>query len=143
MPNIERSALVPYSAQQMYQLVNDIEAYSEFLPWCSAARILEDSEVVRVARVDISKGPIKQFFVTRNTLVENEAIELSLVEGPFSALNGEWQFKDIGDAGCRVTFTIDFSFSNFLMQKTLGPLFDEICSRMVDAFVARARNVYP
>lgn len=142
MPTVERSALVPFTAQQMYQLVNDIESYPEFLPWCSSASVLEDTDAVRTARLDISKGPLKQFFVTRNELIPDEEIKLELVEGPFSQLQGHWQFATIGDSGCRVTFNTRFSFRNVVMEKTVGPVFNEICSRLVDAFVARARQVY-
>ena len=142
MPTVERSALVPYTAQQMYQLVNDIEAYPEFLPWCSGSAVLEDSDSERVARVDISKGPVKQHFTTRNALTPGEEISLSLVEGPFSQLQGQWQFVAIGDSGCRVNFTTQFSFGSVLMEKTLGPVFNEICTRLVDAFVTRAKQVY-
>jgi len=142
MPTIERSALVPYSAQQMYQLVNDVESYSEFLPWCGGSSVLEESESEMTARVDISKGPIQQHFVTRNELTDGEEIKLSLIEGPFKDLQGHWQFAAIGESGCRVTFNTRFSFRNALMEKTLGPVFNEICSRLVDAFVSRARQVY-
>ena len=142
MPTIQRSALVPHSAQQMYQLVNDIEAYPEFLPWCSGAQILEDSESVRVARVDISKGPLEQHFTTRNELQNGQRIQLALVEGPFRQLQGHWEFSAIGDQGCRVSFEIEFSFKSTLMEKTLGPVFNEICTRLVDAFVTRAKQLY-
>lgn len=142
MPTVERSALVPYTAQQMYQLVNDVESYPEFLPWCSGGTVLEDSDSVRVARVDISKGPIKQHFTTRNELIPGEEIELSLVEGPFSQLQGRWQFSPIGDSGCRVNFSTQFSFGSVVLEKTVGPVFNEICTRLVDAFVTRAKQVY-
>ncbi len=142
MPTVERSALVPFTAQQMYQLVNDVESYPEFLPWCSGGTVIEDSETLRVARVDISKGPIRQHFTTRNELKDGEEIRLSLIEGPFSQLDGLWQFTQIGDSGCRVTFSTQFSFRNFLLEKTVGPVFNEICTRLVDAFVVRAKQVY-
>ena len=142
MPTVERSALVPYTAQQMYQLVNDVASYPEFLPWCSSASVLEDSDAVRVARVDISRGPLKQHFVTRNELTDGEQIRLNLVEGPFSQLQGHWEFTSIGDSGCRVTFSTQFSFKSVIMEKTIGPVFNDICSRLVDSFVARARQVY-
>lgn len=126
----------------MYTLVNDVDAYPEFLPWCAGSQTLEQGSDFYVARVDIKKGPISQHFTTRNQLTDAQSIEMSLVDGPFKALNGRWDFKEIGDLGCRVSFTIDFAFSNFLLEKTLSPLFNEICARMVDAFVARAKQVY-
>ena len=126
----------------MYQLVNDVGSYPDFLPWCSGAAVLEDEESVRVARVDISRGPLKQHFVTRNELIDGEEIRLNLVEGPFSQLQGRWQFAAIGESGCRVTFSTQFSFKNVLMEKTVGPVFNDICARLVDSFVARARQIY-
>lgn len=142
MPTLERSALVTYSAQQMFELVNDVDAYPQFLPWCAGSSTLERGEDYYVARVDIRKGPISQHFTTRNKLVSNEAIHMTLEDGPFKTLNGEWGFKEIGELGCKVSFSIDFTFSNFLLEKTLSPIFNEICTRMVDAFVARAKQVY-
>ena len=142
MPTVERSALVPYTAQQMYQLVNDVESYPDFLPWCSGAAVLEEEVSVRVARVDISRGPIKQHFVTRNELRDGEEIKLNLVEGPFSDLQGQWQFAAIGDSGCRVTFSTQFIFKSVLMEKTIGPVFNDICAKLVDSFVTRAKQVY-
>ena len=104
--------------------------------------MLEESETHRVARVDISKGPIKQHFTTRNDLKDGEEIKLSLLEGPFSELDGLWQFTPIGDSGCKVTFSTRFSFRSLLLEKTVGPVFNEICARLVDAFVGRAKQVY-
>lgn len=142
MPTLERTALVTHSAQQMFDLVNDVDAYPEFLPWCSAAQTLERGEGYNVARVNMKKGPLTQHFTTRNQLTNGESIIMSLVDGPFKALNGEWTFKEIDDLGCKVSFSIDFAFSGMLLQKTLGPVFNEICGRLVDAFVARANDVY-
>lgn len=142
MPTLEQSALVPYTAQQMYQLVNDVESYPEFLPWCSGGTVVEEGDDFRVARVDIRKGPVRQHFTTRNDLKPGEEINLSLVEGPFNHLQGQWNFSAIGDNGCRVTFNTQFSFGNVVMEKTVGPVFNEICKRLVDAFVARAKQVY-
>ncbi|OED38400.1 ubiquinone-binding protein [Chromatiales bacterium (ex Bugula neritina AB1)] len=142
MPTIERSALVPHSAQKMFELVDDVDSYPEFLPWCNGAATLERSANHRVARVDLKKGPLTQHFTTRNDLTEGSEIRMSLVEGPFRQLNGQWNFKSISDSGCRVSFHIEFTFAGFLLQKTLSPVFNEICSRMVDAFVERANKLY-
>jgi ribosome-associated toxin RatA of RatAB toxin-antitoxin module len=142
MATLERSALVTYSAAQMYALVNDVDAYSDFLPWCAGSQTLERGSDYYVARVDIKKGPISQHFTTRNQVVEPETIVMSLVDGPFKSLNGQWRFREIDNLGCKVSFSIDFAFSNFLLEKTLSPVFSEICTRMVDAFVARAKEVY-
>lgn len=142
MPSLQRSALVAHSAQNMFDLVNDVDAYPEFLPWCADARTLETGSDFKVARVKMKKGPLNQQFTTRNVLAEGETIKMSLVDGPFKRLEGQWQFSDIGDQGCRVTFEVDFHFAGILLQKTLSPVFNEICSRMVDAFVKRANQQY-
>lgn len=142
MPNLERTALVSHSAKQMFDLVNNVDAYPEFLPWCSAAQTLERGTGYNIARVNMKKGPLSQHFTTRNELADGESITMSLVDGPFKQLNGKWVFEEIGELGCKVSFCIDFSFSGFLLQKTLSPIFNEICGRMVDAFVVRARDVY-
>lgn len=142
MPTIQRSALVPHSAKKMFDLVNDVESYPEFLPWCSGASTLERGDQFAIARVDMSMGPLAKHFTTRNDLIDGESIKLSLVDGPFKKLHGQWQFKDIGEHGCRVSFDIEFAFSGILLEKTLSPIFNEICGRMVDAFVTRASQVY-
>ena len=142
MPNLERTALVSHSAQQMFDLVNDVDAYPQFLPWCAGAQTLERGDSFNIARVDIKKGAFSQHFTTRNALRDGESITMSLVDGPFKQLHGQWKFEEIGELGCKVSFSIDFAFSGFLLQKTLSPIFNEICARMVDAFVQRAREVY-
>lgn len=142
MPTLERSALVRYSAKEMFELVNNVETYPNFLPWCGGSRLIERGEDFYVARVEIKKGPISQHFTTRNQLSENQSIQMSLVDGPFKSLQGRWDFTEIEDLGCRVNFSIEFTFSSFLLEKTLSPVFNEICARMVDAFVTRAGQVY-
>ena len=142
MPTINRSALVPFSARQMYDLVNNVAAYPEFLPWCSGATVVESGADYKIAQVNIRKGPVRQHFTTRNTLQDGRQISMALVDGPFRSLDGQWQFSEIGDAGCRVSFNIDFNLSGLLLQKALGPVFNEICSRLVDAFVTRAHEQY-
>ena len=142
MPTINRSALVPFSARQMYDLVNDVAAYPAFLPWCSGAAEIETGADYKIARVDIRKGPVRQQFTTRNTLQDARQISMALIEGPFRSLDGQWKFADIGDSGCRVSFDIEFNFAGLLLQKALGPVFNEICSRLVDAFVTRAHELY-
>jgi len=142
MPKIQRSALVPFSAQQMFQLVNDIESYPQFLPWCGGAEVLEDETLTRVAKVQISKGPIKQHFTTRNELQTDREIKLNLVDGPFKSLDGVWTFAPIGEEGCRVSFEIDFSFGSVVLEKTIGSVFNDICARMIDAFTKRAHELH-
>lgn len=142
MTVINRSALVPYSAQKMFVLVDDINAYPQFLPWCrSSKEHLRDPEIVE-ASIEISKSGINKTFTTRNTLHNFHLIEMHLVEGPFKSLHGYWRFEELNDAACKVTLDIEFEFSNKILSMTLGPVFSHICNTLVNAFVSRAKEVY-
>ena len=126
----------------MYQLVDDIESYPKFLPWCAAA-IVHTRSVEQVhATIRIAKGPLRKEFSTRNTLEANRQIKLTLVDGPFKRLDGNWQFEQLDNAGSRVTLALEFEFSNRLVTMTAGPIFNEIANTMVSAFCDRARQVY-
>lgn len=142
MTTITRSSLVAYDAAKMYALVNDIESYPEFLPWCSGSRILQRSEQEVSAQLDISKGSIKQSFSTLNRLTQDQQIEMSLIDGPFQYLQGVWTFETLSDEGCKVSLKLDFKFKNKMMEMLMGKAFSHIASNMVDAFVNRAKKIY-
>ncbi|WP_029687049.1 type II toxin-antitoxin system RatA family toxin [Tatumella saanichensis] len=142
MAQISRSALVPFSAEKMYQLVNDVDAYSKFLPGCTGSRIVESSENQMTASVDVSKAGISKTFTTRNTLTNNQRIHMQLVEGPFRKLSGGWQFVALGDDACKVELSLDFEFTNMLVEMAFGRVFKELANNMVQAFTTRAREVY-
>ena len=142
MSNVSRNALVPYSAAQMYALVNDIESYPEFVPWCAKSTSKEISVAEKEAALFFSRGAIKTSFTTRNTLFPNERIELQLVDGPFSQLQGVWQFIDIDDQGSRVQLDLDFELSSRMLKIALGSFFSQICDRLVTSFVQHATEVY-
>ena len=142
MPHISRSSLVMYSAQQMYNLVSDIESYSEFLPGCAGGTILkQDGEWVE-ASLELAKGGLRHAFSTRNRVVDGESIEMHLLEGPFKQLKGVWTFTALGDAGCKVSLELDFEMSSSLAQMTIGAVFSQMISKMVEAFALRAKQVY-
>ena len=142
MPLIHRNALVPYTAAEMYVLVDDIDAYPEFLPWCKSATVLRrDRDEVR-ARIDMAKGGIHKSFTTCNRLQENKIIEMRLLEGPFSHLEGFWRFEALGENGCKVLLDLEFEFSNRILKMMVGPIFDQIANTLVDAFCERAIEVY-
>lgn len=141
MPIIARSALVAHSAAQMYQLVHDVEAYPEFLPWCDSASISEQSETHQLASLSIDRRMRGIKFTTRNRLEENEAIHMSLVDGPFRQLKGVWRFKAIDDDACKVELEMDFVFKSRIFGKLLEPAFSKICDSMVAAFVKRADHL--
>jgi len=142
MTTINRSALVPFSSAQMYALVNDIEAYPDFLPWCSGSRILQQSEVEIEATVELSKGQLHKAFTTRNRLIKDKEIEMQLVEGPFKRLQGYWHFSDIEQLGCKISMEMEFEFSSKMMSMLVGPIFSQIAGSLVDAFCSRAKDVY-
>jgi ribosome-associated toxin RatA of RatAB toxin-antitoxin module len=142
MTTIHKSALVPYSAEQMYTLVADIPTYPEFLPWCSGSKEINRQENEVEASLDIAHSGVHKSFTTRNRLDKNRSIEMHLVEGPFKYLNGVWRFEPLGDAGSKVGLDLEFEFSNKLLGMTFGPLFSKIASSLVDAFIQRARKVY-
>ncbi|ALN18040.1 type II toxin-antitoxin system RatA family toxin [Ectopseudomonas mendocina] len=139
---IQRSALLPYPAQALYDLVNDVASYPQFLPWCSASEILEASETHMLASLEVAKGGIGQRFVTRNVLLPGQRIEMNLQEGPFTSLNGIWEFKALGDKACKISLDLTFDYAGPLVRATLGPLFNQAANTMVDAFCQRAKQLY-
>jgi len=139
---IHRSAIVPFSAARMYDLVLDVGAYPRFLPWCRSATVHEAGEQSMEATLEIAKGPLRKRFRTRNVLSPKRCIEIRLVEGPFRHLEGRWLFEDLGDAGSRVSLDMRFEVAGALLARTLGPVFGEIANTLVDAFCRRARAVY-
>lgn len=141
MPHIERSALIAFPAAAVYDLVNDVERYPKFLPWCSHAEVLSRSEDEIVARIVIAVRGRRETLLTRNTLTPTSAIALQMVEGPFRRFEGSWLFTPLGDAGCRVDLEISFELANRLVGAFAAPFLHRIADRVVDAFVARSRDV--
>ncbi|MDD9176321.1 ubiquinone-binding protein [Aliivibrio finisterrensis] len=142
MPQVSRSALVPFSAKQMYDLVNDVASYPQFLPGCSGSKIIEQSEHAMVASVDVAKAGIKKTFTTKNTLVDSEVIGMNLVDGPFKSLTGGWHFMALDETACKVELKLDFEFSNALVAMAFGKVFQELTNNMVNSFTQRAKQVY-
>jgi ribosome-associated toxin RatA of RatAB toxin-antitoxin module len=149
MKTVRKSVLIWYSAKEMFDLVTDPESYPKFLPWCSHARVISRDEQGMVAELGMSFMGVKQSFTTRNEHVTGENGQLQefihLVRGPFSNLEGRWLFTPVGDPGeraCRIDLTLDYGFSNSLLARVVGPVFDKIATSLVDAFVKRADQVY-
>ena len=138
---IERSAYVNYSNQQMYDLVNDIESYVDFLPGCHQAMLISKSETEIVASLEVRKGPVSQEFTTRNILSSPSRIEMNLIEGPFKSLYGLWEFTELSEGSCKVSLRIDFELSGML-KFAFGGVFNQIAGTMVDSFCQRADVVY-
>lgn len=142
MREVRRSALLPYTAGQIYGLVTDVERYPEFLPWCNAARILTDEGEYVTVRLGLARGLVRGSFTTRNHLVPDRSVEMRLVEGPFSLLVGRWDFLPIQDAGTKAELQIWFRTRGLINAVALGPVFEEICNQLVDAFGRRAHQVF-
>ncbi len=142
MTAIRRSALVPYSAREMYDLVADIESYPQFLPWCSGARILSHNEHEAIASIDIAYHKVRKTFTTRNRLQPDERMEVRLLEGPFKRLHGYWQFQALASQSSRISLKLEFDFSSKVLALTLGPVFTNIASGLVDSFRKRAVELY-
>ena len=143
MKEVKRSALVPYSAEQMFALVEDIERYPQFLPWVAAAQLLERSPSEVVGRLEMHRAGMREVITTRNVLTPHREITLALVAGPFKTLAGHWTFEPIGEGrGTRVSLTIRFEFANPILNLLLSRSFEKSCNELVDAFVVRARSVY-
>ena len=143
MQVVERSALVTYTAAQMFALVNDVARYPEFLPWCVAARVADVSATERLATLKVARGVLQTEFTTRNTLQHNAQIHMELTHGPFRDLTGEWRFEAIGARGSRVHFRVVFEFKNRLTATAFNAVFEAMCGTIIDAFVLRAQTIYP
>ena len=142
MTTISKSALVAYTPEQMFQLVDDIEAYPDFLPWCGKATEIERDEKNVEASLLISHSGLNKEFTTKNANTTFEKIEMHLVNGPFKNLDGVWLFEPLGDAACKVSLNLEFEFSSKIISASLGPVFSKIANNLVDAFIKRADTVY-
>lgn len=142
MKQVSRSALVSFSAQQMFDLVNDVARYPEFLPGCSGSKVIESSQSAMVASVDVSKAGISKTFTTSNELIQGEAILMNLVDGPFKTLKGGWFFTALDEKACKVELKLEFEFSSKMVELAFGKIFSELTSNMVSAFTQRAKQVY-
>ncbi len=143
MTDIHRSALMPYSAEQMYDVVIDIERYPEFLPWCAATEVLEQREDFMRASIHMRKGKLNHAFTTRNRLVPGRQVHMELVDGPFRKLEGDWMLTELpGGQGSKVVLDLEFEFSNRLVGMLIGPVFTQIANSLVEAFCQRAHDLY-
>jgi ribosome-associated toxin RatA of RatAB toxin-antitoxin module len=139
---VEKSALVNYSAQQMFDLVNDIEAYPTFMDGCVGAVILNRGEDWIEARLTLHKAGVNQSFITRNQLQPPHTMTMNLVDGPFKYLRGIWRFSPLNETACKVSFELEFEMQNRLLGMALGKVFEAAGNKQVDALCARARVVY-
>ncbi|MDX1517004.1 MAG: type II toxin-antitoxin system RatA family toxin [Woeseiaceae bacterium] len=142
MRQVHRSALVTHSAMDMFALVDDIDSYPQFLPWCRDAEVHSRRGDVVEATLTIHRAGLRKSFRTRNTNRPGEAIDVELHSGPFRRLDGGWRFTSLGDGGSRVALDLEFEFDNRMLDLAFGRVFEEICNSLVDAFTRRADEVY-
>lgn len=142
MPVVNKSALVTHSAAEMFDLVNDVESYPDFLPWCSSTALLSQSENQVCAELEVARIGIRQKFSTCNTLYPHERIDLRLKDGPFTSLQGSWRITPLREDACKVELELQFEFSGKLINKAFGAVFSQIANTLVDAFCKRADEVY-
>ena len=145
MKTVHKSVLIWYSAAEMFALVTDVGSYPQFLPWCDKSAILSEDDQGMTAKVGLSMAGLSQSFTTRNTHVKDRKVSLTLVDGPFSKLDGQWDFTPVGkaeDRACKVEFSLSYDFDSVALAALVGPVFDKIAGSLVDAFVKRAGIVY-
>jgi ribosome-associated toxin RatA of RatAB toxin-antitoxin module len=142
MRKVNRSALVPYSAAQMFALVKDVEAYPAFLPWCNDAQVHIREDDFIEASLELHRGRVSKRFRTRNVLQENEFLGIELVGGPFRHMSGGWTFQQLGEAGSKVALKLDFEFENRAVDVIFGRFFEHTCNTLVDSFTQRAAQIY-
>lgn len=139
---VQKSALVKFSARQMYDLVEDIESYPQFLPWCSGSRILRRQGDIVEGEIQIAKAGFHKSFATRNRLDPGGRIHLSLLEGPFSSLEGVWNFLPLREDASKISLDLEFEIAGKLASLAFGPVFNQICNTMVSSFTQRAKVIY-
>ncbi len=142
MTLVQKSALVKYSAKQMFDLVDDIDAYPQFLPWCSGSRVLQRSDNIVDGEIQIAKAGFHKSFVTRNRLEKYSKIHLSLLDGPFSSLEGAWSFLPLREDASKISLDLEFEISGKFASLAFGPVFNQICNTMVSSFTQRAKVIY-
>jgi len=145
MKTVHKSVLIWYSPEEMYALVTDVGQYPQFLPWCDHSKVVDQDGSGMTAEVGISFSGVRQTFTTRNLHTEPSRVDMQLVKGPFSKLDGQWNFLPLGDGSqraCKVELLLNYGFDNAVLGKLVGPVFDKIAANLVDAFVKRAQQVY-
>ena len=142
MTIVKKSRTIGYSCEQMFRLVNQVENYAEFVPYCTQSLVHHRDEDEVQATLIIGAAGFNKSFTTRNLLQLNKMIEIRLVDGPFSHLEGFWRFDELDDGGCKVSFDLEFEFAGSMISMLLGPIFDQVTDKMVDAFCDRAGVVY-
>ncbi len=142
MHTVTRSLILPYSVAEMYFLVDDVDRYHEFLPWCENSVVLKREKITVTARISVSFKGLSTAFTTRNGLISDQEITMELVEGPFDDLTGSWRFTPLDEDACRVSLEVRFLLAGRLANQTIAPVFKHICTTLVESFAERAKELY-
>ena len=142
MAEVRKQVLIEFTPAQMFDLVDRVEDYPAFLPWCGGGHVIDRNDTITRARLDINYHGIKSHFTTENVKQFPRHMLIKLVEGPFTQLDGDWTFTPLGDSACKVDFRLHYEFSSKLIEKVVGPVFSHIANTFVDSFVKRAAQVY-
>jgi len=142
MASVQKSVLVPYSAPRMFELVEHVEDYPLFLPWCAGAKTLERRTGEALVRIDINYHGVRAHFTTANRSQPPELIVIELRDGPFRRLDGTWRFRSLPPDGCKVELKLHYEFATPVLARLIGPVFGHIAHTFIDAFVRRAETVY-
>lgn len=142
MAQVEKTVLVPYSAAQMFVLVDTVELYPDFLPWCGGAELIWRNDISTSATLHINYHGIKQSFTTENTKEYPSRMNIALVNGPFHSLQGHWQFIPLSQTACKIEFRLNYEFASSLLDVMIAPVFNHIANTFVDAFVGHAEKVF-
>lgn len=139
---VQKSALVKFSARQMFDLVDDIESYPKFLPWCSGSRVLKREGNIVEGQIDIAKAGFHKSFSTRNVVDPGGKITISLLDGPFKSLEGVWSFMPLREDASKISLDLEFEIASAFASLAFGPVFNQICNTMVSSFTQRAKVIY-
>jgi len=142
VPKVSKSALVNFSANDMFEIVDNVALYPEFLPWCGSTEVISRSSDTLEASIEIAHGGINKTFSTRNRMQKGKMIELQLLNGPFHSLHGFWRFDALGENACKVSLDLNYEFSSKILGLVVGPVFNKIANTLVDAFCERAGKIY-
>jgi len=140
MHKVRKNAIVFHSKDKMYRLVDLIENYPNFLPWCGSTKIIERNNIKTIASIEINYKGIKQSFTTENTKKINEKMIIKLINGPFKSLSGEWLFKEMAKDSCQIELKLEYEFSNIILEKLISPLFNMIANTFIDEFIKEANR---
>ena len=140
MHNIHKSAIVLHSAQKMFELVDSVENYPQFLPWCGSTEIIERDNNKTIASIEINYKGLRQTFTTENTKKQNQEMSIKLIDGPFESLSGQWMFKNLDKDSCQIELKLEYEFSNIILEKLISPVFNMIANTFIDEFIKEANR---